>query len=123
MSKHRFRGGLKTHLSSSVDLCLPCVLSLTEHCRCHELVAVLPTDKVGRLEEDGGAVAPGHGLPLGFRSERTIDGSSDGSFVGFVVCAEMLGVVGGERLFCEFACLDLKISGDDKEVGFLGFVC
>ena len=38
----------------------------------------------------------------------------------------MLGVVGGEGLFCEFACLDLKMLSDGNEVGvcwFFLFVC
>ncbi len=97
----------KTNLGSSINLSLPRVLSLTEHRRSHDLVAILAADEIRCFEEYRGAIRPRHTLPFGFRSERPIDGGGDGRGVRFVISAEMVGVVVWQRLFRELARLDL----------------
>ena len=96
-----------TDLGSSINLSLPCILSLTEHSRGHELVAVFSTDEVRGLQEDGGTVVPGHRLPLLFRSECTLNCRGDSCLIGLVVRAEVLRMVVWHGLLRERAGLDL----------------
>ena len=98
----------KTYLCRGVNLCLPRILSLSQHGRGQELIAVFSTDKFGSFEEYSSTIGPRHALPLCLCSESTIDSSCDSSFIGFVVCAQMVGVVVRDRLFCELSGLDLK---------------
>ncbi len=86
---------------------MPCVLSLAENRRCHELVAVLPAHKVCSFEENGSAIVPGKGLPVLLRGEGAIDSSGNGGLIRFVVRAEVVGMVGGEGLLRELAGLNL----------------
>lgn len=108
------------HLSGSIDLRLPCVLSLTEHSGRQELVPVLPAHQIRRLQEDGSTVVPRHRLPLCLRGERAIDGLRDDLLVRLVVLAQRLRVVGGDELLCGSAFLNLSYRGSQiADVGTL----
>jgi hypothetical protein len=98
---------VSAHLSSSINLCLPCILSLAKHSSRHEAVAILSADELGCFEEDGGTIGPGHRLPLSPHAQRTFDGNRYGVWVGLMVCAEMLDVVRGNALYCDFVGLYL----------------
>lgn len=103
-----------THLCSSINLGLPSILALSKDGGGEELVPVLSADKIRGLEEDGGAVVPGHAFPLRLRSKRTVYGLHDGGFVGFVVRAQMTRMVVRHGLFRQRPCLDL-IRVQDEE--------
>lgn len=94
-------------LGSRVNLRLPCILSLTEHGGCHELVSVLAGDQVGCLEEDGGLVVPGHVFPFSLGGERALDGSVQDFGGSAVDGAEVVCVVVGESLLDDVAGSDL----------------
>lgn len=94
-------------LGSRVNLRLPCVLSLTEHGCCHELVSVLAGNQVGCLEEDGCLVVPGHVFPFSLRSERAFDGSIENFGGRAMDGAEVVGVVVGKSLLDDVAGSDL----------------
>jgi hypothetical protein len=97
----------RADLSSSIDLCLPRILSLTKHGRRHKLVSVLSADKICCLQEDGSTVVPGDGLPPCAGGKGTLDGGGDGSLISFVIFTEVPSVVSWKRLFGELAGLDL----------------
>jgi hypothetical protein len=99
----------RTHLGGGVNLGLPSVLALAEHGSSHQLVAILAGNEVGRLEEDGGAVVPREGLPVGLGGDRRLDRLGDELGGGDVVPAEgLLGVSVGLELLENVAGLDLS---------------
>lgn len=55
------------------------------------------------LQEDGCAVVPRQRLPLCLGRKRAVDCCSDRRLVCLVIRAKVLGVVGWDDLFCEFA--------------------
>ena len=95
------------HLRSSINLRLPRILPLAQHRRSKELVPVLATNEIRRLQEDRGAIVPGHALPLRLRLQRAIDGLRDDLLVRLVVLAQRLLVVRRDRLGGGRAFLDL----------------
>lgn len=66
-----------TKLGSSIDLGLPGVLALAQHCRGHQLVAVLAADQIGRLEKDRRSVSEGQAFPCWLCVQGGIDSQVD----------------------------------------------
>ncbi|KAI3479488.1 hypothetical protein L1887_58446 [Cichorium endivia] len=85
-------------LCGGVDLGLPHVLALAEHGSGEHLVSVLGRDEVGCLEEDGGAVVPGHGDD-GRKGAGTGNGKAQGMMVGGERCrsGDLLAIYGDWR--------------------------
>lgn len=90
-------------LGSGIDLCLPCILSLTKHRGGHELVSVFTRDEVSSLEEDGGLVVPWHVFPFAFGGEGACDGVVENRGGGAVDGAEVVGMVMREGLLDDVA--------------------
>ena len=76
-----------TYLSGSINLSLPCILSLTEDRRSHKLVPILLANEVCRLQEDSSPIIPGHSFPFGLGGQRAFDSFGDSRLVSFVVLA------------------------------------
>ena len=83
----------KAHLRSSIDLCLPSVLPLSQDGGSNQLIPVLFADEVRSLEEDGGAVAPRHSFPSGLGRKGALDCPCYGCLVCLVICADIPGMV------------------------------
>jgi hypothetical protein len=66
-----------SQFSCGIYLSLPNVFSLTQHRRRYKLVAMLGTDKVCGLEEDGRAVYKWRVLPVLFGYQGRLDRSRD----------------------------------------------
>ena len=59
--------------SSCVDLCLPWILPLTEHCRGDQVVTIFSRDQFCSFEKDGCSVYERSLLPLGLRLQRSLN--------------------------------------------------
>ena len=95
-------------LCRSINLCLPGVLSLSQDSGSHQLIPVLIADEVRRLEEDGRAVSPRHGLPPGLGREGAIDSTRYSFLICLVICANVTGVIRRNQLLGHLARLDLR---------------
>lgn len=94
-----------SEFSGGVNLGLPGVLALTKHGGGHELVPVLGGDEVSGLEEDGGTVVEGHGLPCVTGGEGALDGLLGEGGIGGLVLAEELLVLARHGLALELLSL------------------
>lgn len=83
-----------THLGSSVNLGLPCVLTLTKHSGCYELVAILTTNKLRSAEKDGSPIVPWQGFPLCLCGEGSVDRARDGGLIGLMIGTQVSGMIG-----------------------------
>jgi hypothetical protein len=109
------------HLGRGVDLCLPSVLSLTQHGRGHQLEPVLAGDEIGSLQEDGRLVRPRHILPSLLSLDARLDGLGEQFGGGRVGVGEVALVVVGEDLGEGVAGSDLLTVDDTGDVeGELG---
>ena len=88
----------ETHLSSCVYLPLSRILALSKDSRSLNLIAILPTNQIRRLQEDSGTVVPGHVLPFFLRSQCILNSLSCERGIGFVVLAEVACMRGREGL-------------------------
>lgn len=82
-------------LGGGVNLGLPCVFTLAEDGRGHDLIPVLVGDEVGSLEEDGRTVGEGQSLPGGLGGQSSLDGPVDIGGSGSVIVGHLAGVIGG----------------------------
>lgn len=116
-------------LSSSINLSLPDVLSLAKHRRRNELVAVLASDQLSRLEEDGSAVDEGGVLPVLLGLQSGLDSRRDLLLGGHGVVCEVRAMFRGQRLvprlgdaLCLAVVEDLALHGElaaQLDQGFL----
>ena len=85
-------------LSSGINLSLPDVLALAQHCGRNQFVPVLSSDQLSRLEEDGSSVDEGSVLPLLLCLQCSINGGLGLLLGGEGVVGENGAVFGGEGL-------------------------
>lgn len=97
-----------TQLSRSVNFCLPCVLSLSDHGSSHDVISVLGRNQIRCLQEDGSAVGERKVCPCFLSSKSRVNGLVDvfGASVG--VFCDYVGVRGRVVLRKDGRVGDLK---------------
>ncbi len=98
---------LKGVMAGRIDFRLVAGLARGEHGGGIEGLAVFPRQEFGGLEEDGGAVVPGHFCPIAFGLVCRIYGLVRVVFAGLVVGAEDLASVVGTTHFDDGVGMDL----------------
>jgi hypothetical protein len=110
-----------SHLGSSVDLCLPSVLSLSQHGSRHQIVPVLSSDQIRSLQEDGSLIGPRDLLPSLLSLDAALDGLVQDLWGGRVGVGEDLSVLVGSHLGESVSGSDLLTVDDTGNVeGELG---
>jgi hypothetical protein len=95
------------NLCSSINLCLPNILSLSQDSSSDQFIPVLFADEFCSLEKDGSAIAPRHGFPSGLGCKGSLNRPCNSCLVCLMICAEVPGMVRRNQLLSKLACLDL----------------
>ena len=112
----RGSNGGASDLCSCVDLSLPSVLTLSEHCSSHELVPILSASQLCGFKENSRPIVPRESLPLFLRGKSAVDCIANDLLVSFMVIAEVSCMIRRYWLFDCLAGLDLRTKHRKRSV-------